>query len=664
MSASSRQQFGDRFAWLEQNTDQTARWDRVQDAAARSFLHDAQYDGLRDALVPILAETGLSAPLRRGPYWFRLALANGATGLWISTCPTELGLLLVNPTDHGSPEQPCSIDWFFPSPDGRKVAFGLSLAGDEQSVLHVISVDDRRFLPTRIPFTSMATVAWLPQGDGFYYNASRQADWLDADKQIFLHMLGDAEPRPPEPLSLPEAYALAPQVSPDGRWLLAITSEVTPRADLIKRLPDGPWRPFLGDVRGSAFGVFGEDDTYVAIVTEDAPRGRLVSIPIATAADRSTWVDLIPESDAVLRTVDRIGTSYVVCDLVDCSHRIRVIDLPSGNTEDVPLPHTGIAMAVARQGMAQSAAPWMGRCISPGVDEFTFAFASPEISPALYLFDLEHRRLEALTQPRFVHDWVVHSATASGLDETEVRYRIIHQRNLPTDQPHPTLITAYGGWNVSFLPGYCGTYGPFIDGGGVLALAHLRGGGEFGAQHWQQGRLASKQHTFDDLYAVAESLVARGVANDALGFVGASNGALTAGAALTQRPDLWRAVCLLVGFYDLIGFKRDSYSATFALEYGDPDLDQRDWLLAYSPYHSIAKNTRYPATLVYSGANDMRCPLWHSRKFFARLQSADAGGEPILLRIRREAGHLAVKSDPSQVAEWLGFLMNQLLSKK
>jgi prolyl oligopeptidase len=651
----------DPFAWLEEDSERTCAWEQAQDKAAQAALHSAPYAELVDDLTQILAENIVSAPIRRGTHWFRIRFAGEERWLEMAASATGRGRPIVQPSSLGSADKPCTLDWFFPSPGGRYVAFGLSFGGDEQSVLNVLDIDGNELLPERIPFTSMATVAWLPDESGFFYNASRSADWIDADKQIVFHRLGDTEDRPAEPLSVREAYTF-PQVSPDGRWVAAITSEVTPRADYIKRLPDGAWEPFLVDVRGAAFGVFGDDDNYIAIVTEDAPRGRVVSIPLSSPTNRSSWVDLVPESDAVLRTIDRIGPDYVLVALDDCYHRISLVDPKAKRIQDVPLPGRGVAMQEAQQGTAQSAAPWRGRSLSPGQEEFTFVFAAPGTSPALYLYDLQARRLEMLTPSRYVHDWVTVDAETTAPDGSAVRYRLVHRKDLSTLEPRPALINAYGGWNVSFLPGYCGTFGPFIDAGGILVLAHLRGGGEFGELHWHDGRLARKQNTFDDLYAVADALISsRLTGADRLAVCGASNGGLTTGVAVTQRPHLWRAVCSMVPFCDLVKFKRDAYTETFKEEYGDPDdPEQLRWLLSYSPYHNVRDGERYPATLIYCGANDMRCPPWHARKFAAALQAANHDREPILLRIRPRSGHLEVKSDPTQVAEWLGFLMREL----
>ena len=234
-------------------------------------------------------------------------------------------------------------------------------------------------------------------------------------------------------------------------------------------------------------------------------------------------------------------------------------------------------------------------------------------------------------------------------------------RRADAEQPAPTLLHGYGGWNIAYgLPSYLGVLAPFVEAGGTLVLPHLRGGGEYGERHWHEARLEHKQRTFDDLYSVAEAVVARQIsARDRLALVGASNGGLLAGAALTQRPDLFRVVVPLVPLLDMLEYGRDPYPAEYAVEYGDPrDSAFAPVLRAYSPYHNVRDGVRYPATLVVCGDADIRCPPWHGRKLVARLQQASIGERPIMLRVVEDAGHLTAVTRSAH--EWLGFVMAEL----
>ena len=208
-----------------------------------------------------------------------------------------------------------------------------------------------------------------------------------------------------------------------------------------------------------------------------------------------------------------------------------------------------------------------------------------------------------------------------------------------------------------------GELAAFVDAGGIVVLPNLRGGAEYGRAWWEGGRLANKQNTFDDLYTIAETLIAAGVtSSDRLAVAGASNGGLLAAAAAVQRPELFRAAVPLVPLTDMLRFPRDAYGREMSEDYGDPnDPAAAEGLFGYSPYHNVRDGTEYPAMLVVCAANDIRCPPWNGRKLVARLQRATSGDAPILLRVWPDAGHLsALGGEPQHTAEWLGFVMAEL----
>src|SRR5262245_15853672 len=485
--------FDDPYAWLEEDSSATLEWQRCQNEVAETYLRGwSGYEQLRAAVAPHIARSFLSAPQRCGAWWFQLRFAASGPVLTISDTPGGDGRILIDPAKLSEAGKPLSLDWFYPSPDGRYVAYGLSVGGDEQSVLHVIETATGMVLPERIPFTSIATVAWLPDASGFYYNAGTAPDWEQADKHLAFHRLGDLTLSQPEPLTVREAYCVFPQVSPDGRWLAAITSEMDPRADYLKELPDGQWQPFLRDISGYCFGVF-VDDHYVAICTEGAPRGRLVAIPILTATDRSTWRELVPESEAVLRSVTRIGDWLVLCQFVDACAELKIVTLNGQFEQDVPLPGKGTVLQLALLAHYQFATPSMGANISPGRDEFTFIFSTLTRSPALYHYDLRTRQLNEIGPPAVEQSSILtRHELVRAADGTPIRYSLVYRGELDLARPQPTLIYGYGGWNASFTPSYLGCFLPFVEAGGIFVFAHLRGGGEYGTSFWQDGRLGRK----------------------------------------------------------------------------------------------------------------------------------------------------------------------------
>ena len=638
----------DPFRPLELESEETLAWQaRLNQATDHALREWDGFGTLRDGIATHLVRVAVTAPVRRGDYWFRV----DSGPLIVADTPIGPGRVLVDPGD-------ASLDWFFPSPRGTLVAYGVSFEGDEQSVLHVIETETGVVLPDRIPFTSNATVAWLPDETGFAVNAGTAPDFERVDKVLLVHRLGQVEPAAPEPIEVREPYCVYPQVSADGRFVVAITSEVEPRADWIRELPSGSWRPFLVDVEGTCNGVF-DGDAYVAVCTERAPRGRLVRIPIATAAQRETWEELIPEGDVVLRLVQRAGDLLVVSGLRDACSAVIVV-APGGEARELELPVAGLVSRSAAHGVAQPAAANEGTGVAGDDDGFTFVLGAPDRSAGLYRYERETGTLTELRSPEARSPFVVTRYEATAPDGSPVGYEVVYRSDLePADLP--AVVYAYGGWNVALVRGSLGVFAQLVEAGVVFVLAHIRGGGEEGTAFHRAGARDRKQSSYDDVYAVAEDVAARGIADPSrIAVLGGSNGGLMVAVAVTQRPDLWCAACSLVPVTDMLRYHLSPYGETGLREYGDPD-DPNDAavLRAYSPYHNIEPGRAYPPTLVVAGANDMRCPAWHARKLVARLQS-DGGGGPFMLRVMG-GGHLSTRRGADLVAEWQGFLLRRLL---
>ena len=655
--------FEDPYRWLEDDTDRTIAWQTAQNAAALDRITAwPGYQVLREQIEPYVRDGFIAAPRHCGGNWFSLRFADSGPQLMVASQPGDADRVLFDAAAIDDASGPASLDWFYPSPDGRYVAYGISFNGDEQSVMHIVEADTGRVLDDRIQFMSAAIVSWMPDSRSLWCNAGLAPDFENADKYLFFHRIGQAAQSSPEKLTVREQYSVFPQVSADGRYVAAVTSEMDLRPDFVKRLPDGDWQPFLEGLGSYAFGVFDGDD-YVAVTMNGAPRGRVVRIPIASGVDPLTWTELVPESDAVLSNVVRAGAYLVITQYRDSYAEIRVFDLQGNPVADVNLPGRGAVQQLGLLGHYQPATPNLGGLtVHPADGEFTFVFSSLTRSPATYRYDIGERRLHELTPPRVVRDdLVTEDRCATTPDGHLVHYTLVRRADVDAGGSHPTLLYGYGGWNISFVPGALGIFTPFVEACGIFVLAHLRGGGEYGAEFWHDGRFERKQHTFDDLYAVGEALIAASTTTrDQLAVVGASNGGLLTGVAVTQRPDLFRVVVSMVPLYDMLKFLRDPYTATCVLEYGDPN-DPRDaqWLYAYSPYHNV-REAEYPATLIYCGTHDMRCWPWQSRKLAARLQAANTGDLPVLLRAAEDGGHLSVMAVPERVAEWMSFLMSEL----
>ena len=659
--------YDDPFVWLEESSPETLAWQAAQNEIAERRLRSvAGFEALRARLAVCLAATYVSAPQLCGGRWLRLAHGDDGERVESAAAPTGPWRAVFSVAVLSEPGSTASLDWFFPSPDGRYAAVGISWGGDEQCVLRLLDVARGELLPAAVPETWFARVAWLPDSSGCYFPAGDFMGGTPRDL-CFLRPGDDAPAR--ESLTgvgfvsaSPEAPAGYPQVSADGRWLTLASERFGGRVALARRLPDGEWSPVLEDVMtGRAYG-FVDGDDYVAVVTEGAPRGRVVRMPLETAGDRATWVDVVPETDEVLVSVDLVAGHYVVAGLVGTAARLRVLDRQGDLVAEVPVPARGVVAEQAYGANYKIFPPMEGGSVVPCDAGFTFTFATPASAPATYLFDIPSRRLTLLEPPAVVLDGVTAELRAlAGPGGREVTYTLVSPPDAPAGVPRPTLVFGYGGFDLAFVPTFLGRLTPFVEAGGNVVIPNLAGGGEHGEEQWQAGRMARKQGTFDDLYAVAEALVADGVTTrDRLGVVGESNGGVLTAAAVAQRPELWGAVCVQVPITDMLRAPLDSFGQAVVMEYGDPaSTVEAPLLMAWSPYHNL-RETAYPPVLVWTGENDARCAPWHARKFAARLQHEARSPVNVLLRARADGGHLSVGTDPDQVAEWLGFLMTAL----
>lgn len=642
---------------LSIDTPDSKAWQDAQSARAEAHISQLPgYAGLTERLAEYLVDTRRAPLTRRGPRWFSTAVLDPAAEspvLVVRDTPAGEPRVLLDPNELSAKRGvPVTMLWSSPSPDGSIIACGVTAAGTEVCEVSLIDVATGAVLPEDVPWSVNHPVAWLPDGSGFWCNAR---DMVDGAFQMLIHRHELGEPAG-DPIPVPDGLLFpAPKVSRDGRHVVLVTGNTEIRTEAI--FTDGRFELLLEGVAGGVVGEIVGDDL-VAIVDGDAPRGRLVRIPLATARDTSTWTSLVDESDDVLRYVGVVDATIVLGYLRDAACRLRLLDLEGRALAEVEVPGDGVVGTYAT-GAAHPALPMF----TTGDDEISFIFSTFDAAPAVYRYVVSERRLEVTAPPAAQIDGlVVSSITARSADGAEVPAHVVHRADVDVTSPQPTLIYGYGGFNLTVLPFFLAEKAAWVEAGGVYVLAHLRGGSDLGAEWWQQGRRERKQNTFNDLYAVADHLIATGRTTPGqLAFKGESNGGLLAGAAIVQRPDLWAAVVADVPALDLLGMVRDPY--TFAIgqfEYGDPNVPaEAEWLRAVSPVHNV-RESAFPAVLVTAGENDPRCPAWHSRTFVDLVQRANTGDQPILLRVYGDQGHGAggIGATAHKDADWLAFVAN------
>ncbi len=546
-----------------------------------------------------------------------------------------------------------ALDWWFASDDGKYVAYGTSASGSEISTLRVIETASRQLLPDAIERTRAASLAWKHDNSGFFYTRYPKKGEVPAGQEVyyrhvFYHALG-ADPSA-DPLIFgdgrdPEWWPNV-SLSEDGRWLLINEEHGWTKTELF--LQDLTSKnPPVEITTGKDF-LYGADffagKLYIT-TNEDAPRYR-VMVADATHAQRENWKELIPQTDAVLQGASVTGGKLLAQYEHNATSELKLFGLDGKKLADIPLPAIGNVFDSS------------GRYDR---NEIFFGFQSFTVPPSVYrvtLTDVKSTlwaKVEASSIDSSAYD--VQQVWYASKDGTKVPMFVVSKKGIEKNGKNPTLLTGYGGFNVSLTPTFNRSMYLWMEHGGIYAVANLRGGAEFGEDWHRAGMLDKKQNVFDDFIAAGEYLIAQKYTDrDHLAIQGGSNGGLLMGAMITQRPDLFRAVVCAVPLLDMLRYQNFQIAKLWIPEYGSADdARQFEWLYAYSPYHHVKPGQEYPAILFITGDTDTRVDPMHAKKMAALMQAEAKNGaskeRPILLRIETKAGHGQGKPVTKQIEE-------------
>ncbi len=634
----------DPYRWLEDgDTPETRDWVDAQNAYTQSVLAELpQRQAIRDRLDVLLTTGTVSAPEPCGDLRFftRRHGRQDQAVLLVRQGDDGPERVLVDPnqlSQHGV----VALDWWYPSEDGMLLAYGMSEGGTELSVLRVLDVATGDHLKgEEIPHTRACSVAWLPDNSGFFYTRTPEPGTVPAgeefyNRHVFFHRLGADWRDDPEVFGQGRAREDWPYVnlSSDGRWLVAVVSQGGGRSEVHlqdRQAATPTWIPIHAGKDALAYGEVVDGTLYLRS-NEDAPNSQLWAID-PTTPERANWRLLIPESkDRVLQHVEKAAGKLIAVELRNATSRLVVYGPDGTKQSEVELPTLGTVDGINGRWDAERA-------------YFTFtSFAQPvaayAMDPTTGTYELFARAElpPGLDPSRYSVEQVWYSSK----DGTPVSMFLVHRADLQRDGNAPTVLTGYGGFMISRTPGWVAALPIWLDAGGVYALPNLRGGGEYGEDWHRGGMLGNKQNVFDDFLCAAQWLIDNRVTRpDRLAITGGSNGGLLVGAALTQRPDLLKAVVCAVPLLDMLRYHHKSIARLWIPEYGSAeDPEQFEWLHAYSPYHRVRAGERYPAVLLMTAEGDSRVDPMHARKMAALLQAQSASGAPILLRTETEAGH-------------------------
>ena len=562
-----------------------------------------------------------------------------------------------------------TLDAWQPSKEGSRLAYQLSVGGNEESLLYVMDVATGDVLEGPIDRCRYSPVAWLPGGEAYYYVRRIDPALLpegerNFHRRVFLHRVGSSSEADVlvfgAGMTMTNYYGV--EVSRDGHWLQVSASEGTePRndlwvADLTASTPEQPAFVLVqGDVDAQTGLTFGRDGRVYVSTDLDAPRARLaVTEPGAWTSEH--WRDLIAEDD------DAVLDGFALLDGDELDESLLLVARTRHGVSELTLHRAAdgaLVQPIALPGAGTLSGPV--ERLSGGPLAW-FVYTDHTTVPRVYAFDARDREVSLYAEPPgSVQVPTVHSqqVTYTSKDGTQVRMFVISPVAQP-DAPRPTVLYGYGGFGIPLTPGYSAAILAWVEAGGVWAVANLRGGGEEGEEWHRDGMLGKKQNVFDDFHAAAEYLQASGwTTPEQLAIYGGSNGGLLVGAAMTQRPDLYGTVVCAAPLLDMIRYTTSELGPTWTVEYGDPaDAEQFGWLFAYSPYHRVVEDTEYPATMIMVFDNDTRTDPMHGRKMCAALQHATSGSKPVLLRAGGDVGHgqRSMSKSVEESAEVLAFV--------
>jgi len=640
----------DPYRWLEDSAAaETQQFVEAQNAHTRSVLENIPgRDELRQRIERLLTIGRVASPRAGGNRYFYerrdgrqnqavVYVRDGRKGL-------DRALIDVNAL---SPDGTVALDWWYPSDDGRYVAFGTSANGSELSTLQVIEVASGELLAEKIERTRAASVAWLPDSSGFYYTRYPQPGDVPAgeemyNRRVFFHRLSqsantnglnDALIFPAEGEKMDPQHWPNVSVSDDGRWLLVEVSNGWTRTDLYLKDLSAQESAFQCITTGQNLLYYGEflDGQLYITTNEDAPRFRVFKAECA-APKRVNWKEIIAQSDAVIEgRAAIIGKKLFVHYIRNASSQLTLFDLAGKPIANVPMPALGSIFDLGGN--------WNS-------DSGFFGFVSYAIPPTVYEVNFdgtvqEWERVESGIDPA---RYQTEQLWCNSKDGTRVPMFVVSKKGLARNGCNPTLLSGYGGFNVGRTPVFNrNAMLLLLEQGGVYVDVQLRGGNEFGEDWHRAGMLDQKQNVFDDLAAAAKHVIAQKYTSaERLAIQGGSNGGLLMGAALTQHPELFRAVVCQVPLLDMLRYQNFQIAKLWIPEYGSSDdPKQFEYLYAYSPYHHVKPGTLYPAVLFMTAESDTRVDPMHAVKMAARLQAQSANGpeHPILLRVDSKAGH-------------------------
>ncbi|MEW4468058.1 prolyl oligopeptidase family serine peptidase [Parasphingorhabdus sp. JC815] len=653
-------QFGEKIAdpyrWLENDVreDQdVAAWVRDQNAVTDAYLEKLDGRGaLAASMTNLFDYDALGVPVEAGGSYFYERKSGGQNQaiLYVRDGNEGEERILIDPSKWSEDGATALAEWK-PSEDGSLLVYAIQDGGSDWRTVKVIDVATGKILEDTVEWVKFSNLAWMPDNTGFLYSRFPKPEEgeafqsLNKNQTIYLHIIGHKQDQDIKVYATPDRPDLnhMAEVTSDKEWVVITSSSGTDdRYEITLIKVDAPkleTRKLIEGLENNWTLVDGVGDTLYFATNKDAPRLRIMKTDVS--AETPEWTEIVPEHLATIDHAILVGETLAVDYIDDAKSRLELFTLDGSPKGVVDLP--GLGQVGGLNGSAKDS-------------EAFFAFTSFNRPSTIYRFD-DVGAPKVWAQPDIPFDpdnIMVSQHFYKSKDGTKIPMFVVHRKDIDLSEGAPTLLYGYGGFNISLLPEYSAPKMAWIEAGGVYASANLRGGGEYGKDWHDAGRLQNKQNVFDDFIAAGEYLIGEGITpKDGLAIEGRSNGGLLVGAVMNQRPDLFSAGHAAVGVMDMLRFDRFTAGRYWVDDYGYPDkeADFRN-LLSYSPYHNIKDGTDYPAIIVSTADTDDRVVPGHSFKYTARLQALDTGDKPHLIRIETRAGHGSGKPTDKLIEEY------------
>jgi prolyl oligopeptidase len=657
----------DPYRWLEDaNSAETKEWVDAQNKLTQGYLGQIPArDAIKARLTKLWNFERYGVPYKEGGRYFysRNDGLQNQSVLYTMKTLSDTPRVLLDPNTLSS-DGTVALAGAAVSPNGKLLAYSTAASGSDWNEIKVRAIDSGKDTEDHIKWVKFSSTAWNHDGSGFYY--SRYDEPTEATKlagvnyfqKLYFHKIGTPQSADVLVYDRPDQkeWGFGAEVTDDGRYLIINGSHGTERKNrvFVKDLgkKDAKVVGLLEQFDASYDFIANEGPLFYFRTDKNAPKSRIIAIDIRKPAP-DQWKELVPEAAETLTSANIINKQLVLNYLTDAHSAVKIFDLKGKPVRTLALP--GIGSAAGFNGKAKDS-------------ETFYAYTSFTTPATIYRYDMKTGKSSVYRQPKVDFDPAAYETRQqffTSRDGTKVPMFIVAKKGIKLDGSNPTYLYGYGGFNASMTPSFSVANLAWLEMGGVYVLANLRGGGEYGEAWHKAGTKLQKQNVFDDFIGAAEWLVANKVTSPAkLSIGGGSNGGLLVGAAMTQRPDLFAAAIPAVGVMDMLRFQKFTIGWAWTSDYGSSDNPEEfKALVKYSPLHNLKAGSCYPATMVTTADHDDRVVPAHSFKFAAAAQAAQAGANPILIRIDTKAGHGAGKPTAKQIEEvadrW-GFLTRAL----